>query len=103
MEEVLPAVRQARRAQGDEVSMASVEAAPRPSIAQRVAQWPRDVVTFYREVMLEMSRVTWPDRAQVIDATWKILVIVLFVGLVIAFLDLILQQVLVRWLPSIFT
>jgi preprotein translocase subunit SecE len=67
----------------------------RPNFFQRA-------VTFYHEVMAELRKVTWPDRPQVQDATIKILIFVLFVGLVIALLDVVLQQVLVRAIPAIF-
>ncbi len=73
--------------------MATTDVAPRPSLPVRVTQ-------FYHDVMTEMRRVTWPDRAQLQDATIKIIVFVLFLGAVIALLDLGLQFVLVR-LPAL--
>jgi preprotein translocase subunit SecE len=44
--------------------------------------------------------VTWPDRAQLQDSTWKIIVFVLLLGAIIALMDLGLQFVLVR-LPAL--
>ena len=73
--------------------MATTDVAPRPSFPARVTQ-------FYHDVLGEMRRVTWPDRAQLQDATIKIIVFVLFLGAVIALLDLALQFVLVQ-LPSL--
>ncbi len=55
---------------------------------------------FYHDVMTEMRKVTWPDRAQLQDATIKIIVFVLAIGAVIALLDLALQFVLVQ-LPAL--
>jgi preprotein translocase subunit SecE len=65
--------------------------------------WPARVVDFYHDVMSEMRKVTWPDIAQVRQATIGITVVVLFVGLVIFALDFVLQQVLVRGIPAIFS
>ena len=56
-----------------------------------------------RAVMDELRKVTWPDRAQTIDATWRIIVFVLFIAAIIGLLDLVLQLILVRGLPKIFT
>ena len=67
--------------------------APQPSGGQRL-------VRFYHDVQAEMKRVTWPDRAQLQDATVKIIVFVLAIGAVIALLDLALQFVLVQ-LPAL--
>jgi preprotein translocase subunit SecE len=59
-------------------------------------------VTFYNDVMTEMRKVTWPDRAQLKDMTIKIIVFVLFIGAVIGVIDLVMQAVLVRGIPSLF-
>ena len=65
------------------------------AIIQRTSTW-------YQEVVAEMRKVTWPDKAQLQDTTIKILVFVLFVAAVIGLLDVILQGVLVRGIPSLF-
>ena len=69
--------------------MATTDVAPRASLPTRVTQ-------FWQDVRSEMQRVTWPDRAQLQDSTWKIIVFVLLLGAVIAVMDLALQFVLVR-------
>jgi preprotein translocase subunit SecE len=74
----------------------AVEVAARPNLFARVTG-------FYEEVMAEMRKVTWPDRPQTIDATWRIIVFVLLLGLMIWVIDLILQGVLVRGIPSLFS
>ena len=38
------------------------------------------LATFYSEVVAEMRKVTWPDRAQLKDTTIKIIIFVLFIG-----------------------
>ena len=60
------------------------------------------LVTFYREVMNEMKKVTWPDVPQVRQLSIGVIVLSLFIGALIALMDVILQQVLVRWIPSLF-
>ena len=64
---------------------------------------PARVVGFYHNVVAEMRRVTWPDRAQVKDSTIKLIIFVLIVGAVISLMDLVLQGVLVRGIPALFT
>ncbi len=79
----------------------AIEAA-RPGVAHRVGGFFTGLVKFYQDVMVEMRKVTWPDLAQVRQATIGIIVVVLFVGAVIALIDVVLQQVLVRLIPSLF-
>lgn len=57
---------------------------------------------FLTEVRNELKRVTWPDRAQLRQATIAIVVFVLVIAGFIALLDVVLQAVLVRGLPSLF-
>ena len=64
---------------------------------------PKRVAAFYQDVVAEMKKVAWPDRPQIQQATIGIIAIVLFVGAVIALLDLAIQQVFVRGLPALFS
>jgi preprotein translocase subunit SecE len=57
-------------------------------------------VQFYHDVMAEMKKVTWPDRPQLQDATIKIIIFVLFIGAIIALMDIGLQFLIVR-LPQL--
>ena len=57
---------------------------------------------WYSEVVAEMRKVTWPDRAQLKTTTIQIIIFVLAIGGVIALIDVILQAVLVRGIPSLF-
>jgi preprotein translocase subunit SecE len=70
------------------MASSSVEVA-RPS-------FPVRVVNYYHDVVAEMKKVTWPDRAQLQSATIQIIIFVLFIGGVIALLDVALQSLLVR-------
>ncbi len=58
---------------------------------------------FFRASWEELKKVTWPDRPQTVDATWRIILFVLAIGAVIGLLDLLLQLILVNWIPSIFS
>ncbi|MCC6318874.1 MAG: preprotein translocase subunit SecE [Gemmatimonadaceae bacterium] len=73
----------------------ATEAVARPSVVQRL-------VRFYNEVMAELKRVTWPDWPQVRQLSIGVIVLSLFIGAVIGLMDLVLQTVLVRWIPSLF-
>lgn len=71
----------------------SVEvAAPRASLPVRM-------VEYYRDVVAEMKKVTWPDKAQLRQMTVQILVFVLVLGALIALMDLALQGTLIS-LPA---
>ena len=63
----------------------------------------RNIPAFYNEVVAEMGKVTWPDRAQLKDTTIKLIIFVLFIGAVIGLIDLVMQLVLVQGLPSLFS
>ena len=53
-------------------------------------------------MMTEMRKVTWPDVTQVRQLAIGVIALSLFIGGVIALIDVILQNVLVRWIPSLF-
>ena len=57
---------------------------------------------FYQEVAAEMRKVTWPDWPQVRQLSIGVIALSLFIGLVIWLMDLVLQMVLVRGIPSLF-
>jgi len=67
-----------------------------------IANGIRSLRRFWDEVVSEMGKVTWPDRAQLKDTTIKLIIFVLFIGAVIGVIDLVLQLVLVQGLPSLF-
>ena len=67
---------------------------PSPNIARRT-------ITFYQEVVAEMKKVTWPDMPQVRQLSIGVIVLSLFIGAVIAVMDLIFQGIFVRGLPSL--
>jgi preprotein translocase subunit SecE len=67
------------------------------------SSWWTRLVAFYHGVIAEMKKVTWPDRAQVQQATIAIIIFVLLLALLITVLDWALSLVLVRGIPSLFS
>ena len=57
---------------------------------------------YVSEVIAEMRRVTWPDQGQIRQLSFGVIVLSLAIGLVIAIMDVVLQNVLVKWIPSLF-
>jgi len=80
----------------------STTVAPRRGGFARFMDGLRHVPAFLAEVRQEMRKVTWPDRTQLRQATIAIIVFVLLIGAVIALMDLALQAILVRGIPSLF-
>jgi preprotein translocase SecE subunit len=62
----------------------------------------RSLPSFYQAVMVEMRKVTWPEIPDVRRATIAIIIFVLLLGLLIWILDVALQGLLVRIIPSLF-
>jgi preprotein translocase subunit SecE len=62
----------------------------------------RRFFTFYNEVVAEMKKVTWPDWTQIRQLSIGVIALSLFVGGIIALMDVVFQFVLVRGIPSLF-
>ena len=75
----------------------------RPGFGTRVGDFFRGLPEGWENVRGELRKVTWPDLPQIRQATIGIIAVVLFVGAIIALMDVVLQQVLVRWIPGLFT
>jgi preprotein translocase subunit SecE len=80
----------------------TTSAVPRRGGFARFMDGIREIPTFLGEVRQEMRKITWPDRTQLRQATIAIIVFVLIIGAVIALMDLALQAILVRGIPSLF-
>lgn len=72
-----------------------VERVEAQGIVNRVRQ-------YVSEVIAEMRRVTWPDKAQIRQLSIGVVVLSLAIGAVIGILDVVLQNVLVVWIPRLF-
>jgi preprotein translocase subunit SecE len=82
--------------------VAAEVAAQRPGFAMRVVGTIKAIPGFYRDVVAEMKRVTWPDRPQVQQLSIGVIILSLFIGLVIFLLDLFLGWVLVDVIATLF-
>jgi len=66
-----------------------------PGIVMRIRRYVTDVSA-------EMRRVTWPDAGQIKQLSIGVVVLSLVIGAIIAVIDIVLQNVLVSWIPSMF-
>jgi preprotein translocase SecE subunit len=66
----------------------------RPNPVQRL-------VGFVRDVRAEMDKVTWPDQGQVRQLSIFVVIFTIFVGILIAVIDLVLQGFLQNLIPSL--
>jgi preprotein translocase SecE subunit len=51
---------------------------------------------------VELKKVSWPDRRQLIEATRTIIIVVLAIAFLIFLMDAFFQAVLVQFIPSLF-
>jgi preprotein translocase SecE subunit len=73
-------------------------------MATEVVTRPNPVVrllAFFRDVRAELERVTWPDRDHVLRLALVVIGFSIFIGLIIAAMDLVLQGILMRLIPSL--
>ena len=82
--------------------MAVEVAASRQGLPARVAGTIRAIPGFYRDVVAEMKRVTWPDRPQIQQLSIGVILLSLFIGFVIFLLDLFLGSFIVNGLTRLF-
>jgi preprotein translocase subunit SecE len=80
----------------------AADVAPPTASENKAVAAVRGIPSFYQAVVAEMRKVTWPEPPDVRRATIAIIAFVLLLGLVIWLLDLVLQQVLVNLIPSLF-
>jgi preprotein translocase SecE subunit len=66
-----------------------------PGVVTRVRRYVADVSA-------EMRRVTWPDSGQIRQLSIGVVVLSLFIGAVIALIDIVLRNVLLQWIPGLF-
>jgi preprotein translocase subunit SecE len=80
----------------------ATEAVRQQSWLQSARSTITSLVPFLREVQVELKKVTWPDRRELIEATRTIIIVVLIIAGIIALMDLFFQLVLVTFIPSLF-
>ena len=77
--------------------MEQVQEVKTGGLAARVAA----VRVFFEAVQVEMKKVSWPSRPELIKATRMILILSLALGVAIGLLDLLLQLILVRGVAAL--
>jgi len=80
--------------------MAKTKVAPGGAAASQENALMR-AADFLSAVRVEMGKVSWPTREQLIEATKKILLLSLALGVVIGLLDWVLQKILVDAIAAI--
>ena len=80
----------------------AVDVAPPTAPENKAVAAVRGIPSFYQAVMAEMKKVTWPELPDVRRASIAIIAFVLLLGLLIWLMDVVLQQLLVNLIPSIF-
>ncbi len=113
MEEVLPALRLAPAAQGNEVVMSlelMVGSAMAGLLAVALVIWRQPVFAFAvksaeysRNVRAEMRKVSWPTWDDLRRSTVVIVIIVFIVGMIIGLMDLLFSKLLIDFLGRAFS
>lgn len=57
---------------------------------------------FVQECIVEMEKVTWPDRDQLRNATWVVILFTILISLVIWIMDTISRLVIVDFIMGVF-
>jgi preprotein translocase SecE subunit len=73
-----------------------------PSWPARIAAFFQSLPVTYRAILNEMRRVTWPSVEEIRQLSVMVVVLSLFIGGVIAVMDVTFQAILVKWIPQIF-
>ena len=81
----------------------AADVAPPTAPENRAIATARGIPSFYRSVVMEMKKVTWPEVPDVRRATVAIIIFVLLLGLFIYLIDALLGYVLVTLIPSLFS
>lgn len=61
-----------------------------------------NIKTFIDECIVEMGKVAWPDRDQLRNATWVVILFTILLTLVIWAMDLLSKLVLVDFIMGVF-
>jgi preprotein translocase subunit SecE len=69
--------------------------------SNRVVAWLRASWQFVMDANAELKKVTWPTRPELIDATKRVIILTLAIGVVLGVLDRILTWILVDGIAAI--
>ena len=68
----------------------------------RVGKFVHSIPSTYRAIVNEMRRVTWPSVEEIRQLSVMVVILSLFIGAVLAVMDVTFQAILVRWIPQLF-
>jgi preprotein translocase subunit SecE len=66
----------------------------RTAVVERAQEWWETTARFLREVRVELKKVTWPQRKEIIGSTAVVILASFLVSFFLGFVDLILQKLL---------
>jgi preprotein translocase subunit SecE len=92
VEEILPPLRQARAAQGIEVSDQVQVTTQRGGGVVGLFRRARDFVVAVRA---ELGKVTWPTQQELVKATRMVVILTLIIGVILGLVDLLLTKILI--------
>ena len=61
---------------------------------------PNTIQRFFRETIGELRKVTWPTPRETLDMTWKVLLVLAVLSLILGGLDLLYSTVITRFLAG---
>lgn len=64
------------------------------AIVERAQGWWEVTIRFLREVRVEMKKVTWPQRKEIMGSTAVVIAASILVSFFLGFVDLVLQKLL---------
>ena len=64
------------------------------ALVERPKEWWEATVRFLREVRVEMKKVTWPQKKEIIGSTAVVIVASILVSFFLGFVDMILQRLM---------
>ncbi len=64
------------------------------ALAERMQNWWGSSLQFLKEVRVELKKVTWPQRNEIIGSTAVVIVASFAVAFFLGFVDLVLQKLL---------
>lgn len=67
----------------------------------RVVGWLVATRDFLQDARAELSKVTWPTRQELIDATKRVIIMTLIIGVILGLLDWALGQLLVQGIAAL--
>ena len=67
-------------------------------MADKKEKKPNAIQRFFRETIGELRRVSWPTTQETLDMTWKVLLVLAVMSIILGGLDLIFSNVVTRLL-----